>query len=109
MVEIVTNSSDPKALVEDNTEVLYIDNSTMRGFRSCKRFGQLSSIRHLAPKKPANPLVFGSAIHKAHETYFKATHTLPHAAAGKAALEAMVKDLEENKAQLPRDIEKDED
>lgn len=108
-MEILTNFSDPKAVVPDNDEILVIDHSISSTYRCCEEKGNLAYIQHLKSKKAALPLVFGSAMHAAIEAFHNLISLGDFKIALKGGLIAIDKSLEEDKTQLPRTIKNSDD
>lgn len=107
-MEILTNFPDVKAIVPENDEILFIDYSISSTFRSCEDKSRLSFVRHLQPRKPALPLIFGSAMHKAIEVFHN-NIGLGSKEALRLGIVAMNKNLEEHPDQMPRFIRNSDD
>ena len=101
-MNILTDYKDPKAIVPENKDIIYVDHSTISTFRLCQEKARLNYVLHLRPNKPSHPLSFGHAFHAAIQEYYGEGFSV------EKALSAFIKDCQDNDAQLPINIENDE-
>lgn len=88
-------------------EPIYVDNTILSTWRSCKEKARLSFVEHWQPAVTSSSLVFGSAFHAALDAFYIADSSLPREERVALAQEAFVATAREN-GLLPINIDNPE-